>query len=540
MRRTALVFLLLAAAPWTRAASSPADLSRRIALLRSAIRAESQTPSKGKKAHLAQLRAQLNALKAEIAETPDDDVAKNLKTAEDELSLVDGGQAPAPLPASETRPPIDRTLGLQSAVSAAASPGGVFDGSLGRDVSAGPVTAGRSAAKVAPSLQPGLEAAKIDAYLALHEDGARDEFLSKVGARMLASFRIADVAGATARSLAQALRARLEGHRHRRRFKTLSIRPDNARRLHLIYRLADGVEIDEILGSLDELTAPRSAGTKPKRGRKMKGGKSGAGGDAGSSGAGSARGAGGGSTNHAKSGRAGGGSGGGRKPGGGAADRVKSVRPKSVGPKGRGFSGDSSDAAASSDSAGRRARGGAGKGNHAISPAGIAAAGRRGPFHSRNASDLPSGRAGKSDARRDGKDSKMALPKGEAGGGHPPKSKAPPRDGAPSSLAAATAPSPRAGEIIGSVHPGAAEDRSPLEAPFVSSDGDLHDAVAAHAAGGVEIPSQRPNPGGAPADSEPPAFPWPGIATAGLGAGFFLRARSIRRESLTTDGTAVG
>jgi len=78
--------------------------------------------------------------------------------------------------------------------------------------------------------------------------------------------------------------------------------------------------------------------------------------------------------------------------------------------------------------------------------------------------------------------------------------------------------------------PGTAAD-APLRAPVVSSDEDLHDAVAAHSAESPRLSLPQPGSGSdAPADSDGSSFPW-AAASAAAGIGLFLGAHLVRRRA---------
>jgi hypothetical protein len=495
----------------------------------------------------------------------------------------DGGQtddAPvsAPTPAASRAPVLNQ-------IASAGGPevgGTVFDG-------AG-VRSGASAVGVPTP----PAASDLGDYLALEEGEARKTFLRGVAADLLVQLKAPDEDGERAHYLGWRLGNFLSFHPDRGEFVALSVQAAADETLHLIYTLRGGEIVDQELGTITEWTTPKYAkkpkddskigdggargggggGKKKKKSAPSKPPKKGDGEEGGGSSSKSKK------KGHGGGGGGGGGGGsGGGGGGGGHAGRSHAKVPHSGG-KG-GFDGGGSEDSGGGDSiaggsdgghrarGARRERGGASGVSRGEASSGAGGAGARATAHVR------AGRRISGDAGSEGRNSSSArgpksargtsvpLPKdfttrgggsrlGSAGGGsfrgggdaersggrgrlHAPVLPKTPHDGSSpaGSGPAATAPAVLAanGPTTSAHAPQAAAGAaSAPSAPLTIGDEELHDAVAAHAAGSGFEPAAVPlKPSSSPpAQQEPASSPWP--LAAGVTGLFFVTAAAFLRN----------
>jgi hypothetical protein len=585
MKRAALALVLLTLAASARAAASPDDLQRRAQILIAEIRAASSNPAKTK--DLSRLKGELSALKAENSSTKDDVTAQHLKEAEEDLSDVDNGLPLPPPRPGELKPedlpdrdavaamPAVPAPALQKAANAAASAGGVFDGSVSRGALVPPSSV---AVPLKPSSAASLSAklaaveARIDEYLDQNDGQGRTQYLHDVCAGLLAQLKISDPDSSKTWLMADRVMKLLEAHPQRSNFSAIRLRVDEKGRLRIVYKLDDDADHDEDMASIDDLTAPPAKGTKPKRGRKKKSNKArGGGGGDDDSGGGKKHG-------HKSNGGGGGGDGDdgggdGGDGGGGAGDHAKAPHVKGGGADGSAFDGggDSGDVAGPSGASGGGRHGHHGRGHGGSSSAasgedggsgssgdggGGGSSGGRSGGHAEAGGSVASGAGddnggGAGGAGDEEKDAKVPLPKdftshggaggltapgGEGGGGAPHFTPKTYTKNAVPSPAVQTASSRAALLPSGSVPPsGGAAAPAPgafLRAPVVGADEDLHDAVAAHAAESPRLTLPQPTPGRneAPPENDDASFPW-AAASGAAGIGLFIGAHLMRRRA---------
>ena len=591
MRRAVLsVVLLLAAAPAFSAPSSEA-LTLRARRLLGEIRAQEAAAKKD----FAHLRSELSALQAENKTSPDVKVAAQLRLAEANLALEEAGSPLPPPTIEETL--SDQDLPDRDAVAQPAPPqraivshagsavlpesaGRVFDGSRGRG--------GLSEGLV--QVPPEDPNANLDRYLGLDKDDdeGRYDLLYSASGRLLEKLKEKDDDGKRSQFLTLMLAQAIQSHPQRAHFSNLRVRVPKDKFLHLVYRGTEGVDVDEVLGTWDEWSKPRS-GRKlpgPKRPRKKGsvGKKGGDDEDGGGGGGSSHRGGkkGGGRKGHGAGGGGGGGGDadggdGGGGGGGGGSHHAKVPHTKGGGAMFDGSS-EGGDGAVAGPGGAHHGRGGGdraarkGKGSSAAGGGGSSVA--SGGSHARAgkyiSGDSDGGDSSSGPHKKRG--TSVPLPKdftsrghgsrlhgdggGEGGGGRdgggegggdggggpgmssrgrkghrevPP----PPATGAPGALAhGKPAVNQAANTAVAAVSSAraAAPSGPALNAPL-AADEDLHDAVAGHATPSrPALPPLALAPTPAAPASAPPADSWPLAAACAVAGGIGLGAYAFRRS----------